>query len=495
MNILRYLTIHSECVIIFLIQDRCLTAKSVTIIKREVRYMTEYEWRDEYNIGVESIDKEHRELFSIINKLLIMKQDGKNTEWICNEGIKFFKNHAATHFANEEAYMASVNYSNIEQHTALHKGFTEITLPALEKELERTKFSRQALDHFIGVCAGWLIGHTLTEDLAITGRQGTDRWQNRFSGDEQNGIKKVVTQEIFNVFHAEAHLVSDSYSAERFGSGIYYRLVYGTDNADEKIEIMLVFEEQMIIGTMGKILRIHTNELDTMLVHATRYSARHLVNSVIECFSSLSEYKLEEEDFLSYNDFYNIMNKGNQQLSLLFDTEVGYFAYCMTAPHLVETGVGIPIISNHASADVAAYLNGRKEQQEESKREKRKKVLVVDDSAVVRETVKKLLSEEYDVSTADSGVAAIRTIALDTPDLVLLDYEMPVCDGRQTLEMLRSDEVFANVPVIFLTGRKDTSSMISVMPLKPSGYILKTSTAAQIKQEISDFFAKQNEKK
>ena len=41
------------------------------------------------------------------------------------------------------------------------------------------------------------------------------------------------------------------------------------------------------------------------------------------------------------------------------------------------------------------------------------------------------------------------------PDMVLLDYEMPVCDGRQTLEMLRSDPAFADLPVVFLTGRGD----------------------------------------
>ena len=115
---------------------------------------------------------------------------------------------------------------------------------------------------------------------------------------------------------------------------------------------------------------------------------------------------------------------------------------------------------------------------------------IVDDSATVREAMKLMLSKDYSVTAVESGVAAIRTIALDPPDLVLLDYEMPVCDGRQTLEMLRSDEVFANVPVIFLTGRKDPASMIGVMPLTPSGYILKTSKPAEIKKEIDDFFVK-----
>lgn len=110
--------------------------------------------------------------------------------------------------------------------------------------------------------------------------------------------------------------------------------------------------------------------------------------------------------------------------------------------------------------------------------------MVVDDSAVLREGMRKVLSEDYTVSTVDSGVSAIRSITLNPPDLVLLDYEMPICDGRQTLEMLRSEEAFNSVPVIFLTSRKDAKSVTSVIHLKPAGYPLKTANLNQIKKEV-----------
>lgn len=455
----------------------------------------EYVWRDEYNIGIDNIDSEHKQLFSIINKLLVMAKKGKDTEWICNEGIKFFRSHTDTHFKNEEAYMASINYDRLDEHKMIHKSFKEYTLPTLEKELERTNFSKTSLDHFLGVCAGWLIGHTLTDDMAIAGNGNAGRWKKLLTGEEQEDIKKAVAQQIFNIFHVEAHLMSDRYGAEKFGNGIYYRLVYSAPDIDEKLEIVLVFEEQMIINTVGKVLGLHTNELDTMLLHATRYSARQLVKNIVDCFPNLSNYGLEEEDFLTYTDFYNLMVKCDHQLSLLFDTGVGYFACCMIAPHLLESGIGTSIMSDNAAIEVENFLNKHREKAEKNKKNPRKKILIVDDSATVREAVKLMLSKDYSVTAVDSGVAAIRTIALDTPDLVLLDYEMPVCDGRQTLEMLRSDEVFANVPVIFLTGRKDPTSMIGVMPLKPSGYILKTSKPAEIKKEIDEFFAKANPKK
>ena len=103
-----------------------------------------------------------------------------------------------------------------------------------------------------------------------------------------------------------------------------------------------------------------------------------------------------------------------------------------------------------------------------------------------------LLEEHYDLTEAASSVSAIKKIAKDRPNLVLLDYEMPVCDGRQALEMIRSDEDIADIPVMFLTGRGDKESVKKVMALKPEGYLLKTMPDEAIKKSIDDFFVKRN---
>ena len=116
------------------------------------------------------------------------------------------------------------------------------------------------------------------------------------------------------------------------------------------------------------------------------------------------------------------------------------------------------------------------------------KILVVDDSSTMRQHIKELLCEDYNISLVDSGIAAIRSISLNMPDLVLLDYEMPICDGRQTLEMLRSEKAFENIPVIFLTGRNDVESVKKVKSLNPAGYLLKNLSSEDIKAYIDTFF-------
>ena len=87
---------------------------------------------------------------------------------------------------------------------------------------------------------------------------------------------------------------------------------------------------------------------------------------------------------------------------------------------------------------------------------------------------------------------AIKYLTQSRPDLILLDYEMPVCDGKQVLEMIRAESDFSDVPVIFLTSKGDRESVLNVMALKPSGYLLKTLPPEQIVESIDKFFAKKS---
>ncbi len=448
-----------------------------------------FEWRDEFEIGVTAIDKDHQQLFKIINRLFALQAEGKSSQWACQEGLKFFKAHALTHFMDEEKYMASIRYGGLEHHRLVHQTFRDQTLPALEQELEQTGYSQEAVDHFLGVCAGWLIGHTLTEDRAIVQNQ-LGKWTTLLPGEEREAMKKVIVQLVFDMFHLESQVISDIYGGERFGTGVYYHMVYGRPGEEEKLEVILIFEEELLINTVGKIMGIQTNLLDNMLIHAVRYTARQFSDRVLECFPSMEGYRLEEDDLLTYKQFHKIIDKEPPQVSLLLNTGAGYFAHCTIAPHLLEEGIGTPLSNDNAVAEVEKYLTRRRAKEESIRETHKQKILVVDDSATLRQGMKQMLEKDYLVSVAESGVAAIRAITLNPPDLVLLDYEMPICDGRQTLEMLRSEEAFANIPVIFLTGRRDPESMIKVMPLNPSGYLLKNSKPEKIKKEIDDFMQK-----
>ena len=442
---------------------------------------TQFVWKDEYNIGVEMIDKEHQRLFKIINKLFVFREEEKDSQWTCQEGIKYFRSHAMKHFMDEEAYMLSIGYEGLEQHRLIHKGFRENTLPALEQELERTGYAPDAVNHFLGVCAGWLIGHTLTEDRAIVGT-APSKWVGLLPEVRQVAMKEVIVKLLNELFQLNARVISESYGGEKFGKGIYYRLVYGSENA-EKWEFFLIYEEKVLLNTMGRILGCESGKVDTMLMNATRYTARQFVERIMAHFYPNKKIEVLEENLLNYEQFQRMFGRQSLQYGLLFDTGEGYFAFCLTAPHLLDQKGGAPIKVENAMDEIKKYLGHTEEAG-------RKKILVVDDSGIMLQAMKELLQTDYQVSLARSGMAALRSMVLDRPDLVLLDYEMPVCDGRQVLEMIRSEEELKDIPVIFLTGRYDKESVSRVVSLKPAGYLLKTMNPGEIKKNVDEFMKK-----
>lgn len=119
-----------------------------------------------------------------------------------------------------------------------------------------------------------------------------------------------------------------------------------------------------------------------------------------------------------------------------------------------------------------------------------KKIMVVDDSEVMLTLAKSWLSDKYDVTLANSGTMAIKYLSLDRPDLILLDYEMPIVSGKTIFEMIRSEADFASIPVIFLTGQNDKQTIMEVLELKPEGYLLKSMEPGEIIKAVDDFFFK-----
>ena len=130
----------------------------------------------------------------------------------------------------------------------------------------------------------------------------------------------------------------------------------------------------------------------------------------------------------------------------------------------------------------------RKYMEDNTGENRKKTVLIVDDDITYMRTVYEWLREDYHVGMAASGVQAISYLARNKADLVLLDYEMPIANGPQVLEMLKSDSETDHIPVMFLTGHGDRESVMSVIGLKPADYLLKTIDKPTLLKKLSDFF-------
>ena len=125
--------------------------------------------------------------------------------------------------------------------------------------------------------------------------------------------------------------------------------------------------------------------------------------------------------------------------------------------------------------------------------EEQKLILLVDDDIMYLKMLHGALMKYYRIAVAKNGDQALAYLKKNKPDLVLLDYFMPVKSGREVFQIMQNDPETMDIPVIFLTGANDSESVMEVLKLKPAGYVFKSTSLKDIFDTIYNFFKKQDE--
>ncbi|KAB1438045.1 bacteriohemerythrin [Candidatus Galacturonibacter soehngenii] len=127
-----------------------------------------YEMKDEYYIGVEAIDKQHKELFHIADEAYMLLKD----EFIVDKFdeivaiIGKLKDYAAQHFADEEAYMLSIGHKKFFSQKAEHTEFLEKIDSIDFENMDRNQL--QALVDILEFLNDWLVHHILEKDKLLS---------------------------------------------------------------------------------------------------------------------------------------------------------------------------------------------------------------------------------------------------------------------------------------------------------------------------------------
>lgn len=113
------------------------------------------------------------------------------------------------------------------------------------------------------------------------------------------------------------------------------------------------------------------------------------------------------------------------------------------------------------------------------------KVLVVEDDAANRTLLRRLLEAEgYAVTTVTDGAAAVRTVPLEQPDLVLLDVGLPGVDGFEVTRRLRTNPRLATLPILLLTGRTSLDDVVTGLDAGADDFITKPFARAELLARI-----------
>jgi DNA-binding response OmpR family regulator len=105
------------------------------------------------------------------------------------------------------------------------------------------------------------------------------------------------------------------------------------------------------------------------------------------------------------------------------------------------------------------------------------RILLVEDDAAIRSTLTRGLGEQGAIVTAvGSAVDALRSLATDKPDAVLLDLGLPDLDGSDVLTLIRSS---SDLPVVIATARDDEQEIVRLLDAGADDYLVKPFAAAQ----------------
>lgn len=111
-------------------------------------------------------------------------------------------------------------------------------------------------------------------------------------------------------------------------------------------------------------------------------------------------------------------------------------------------------------------------------------ILVVDDDKANLMIAQRLLTEEYRVAAVNSGELAMRYLGKNTPDLILLDIQMPEMDGFEVMRRIQEDSDWCRIPVIFLTADRSEQTEEACFKMGAVDYIGKPFVPAIMLQRV-----------
>lgn len=288
-----------------------------------------FEWKDDYKIGVEIIDNAHKQLFSIVSRILKNFTDAnfEKNKMTCIEAIKYLKNYTIQHFAEEEEYQRSIGYSGYVNHKKVHDNMRDVVVPALEREITQSCYSRESMEHFVGACAGWLAAHVLIEDQAITGKVPS-KWKNVADSEKAQMLEDIFKTINNGSFHISTTLVSEKYQGYELGNLYCYRDKFKTET-NEEYTIITAMEQTLLGHIMTSIMNRKVFDLDDVMAPMVKEMFKAFNRDMLSAFLPHTLVNLNST-VLPQNDFYAGFRNVYPDYSMLWRSDYGYIALCIS---------------------------------------------------------------------------------------------------------------------------------------------------------------------
>ena len=288
-----------------------------------------FEWKNDYNIGVEIVDKAHKQLCSILNRLIDNLQwgDPQSNKRTCMEAIKYLKDYTIKHFAEEEEYQKSIGFHGYAKHKQMHDNMRDIVIPALEREMESKDYSLASIKHFTGAYAGWFMHHVLIDDQAIVGKVRS-KWLYSANADKVSILEDRAKVLIYGMFQMQAELVSHQYDGYEIEEAFYCEALFTDESESVVYRGTLAIEMELLLASLSVIMNKEIKEIDDVIAPLAMTMASSFISDVTKAFAA-KHLTTIKTTVLQRADFYAEFDDVYPDYSLLWRTNCGYFAFCL----------------------------------------------------------------------------------------------------------------------------------------------------------------------
>ena len=275
-------------------------------------------WKERYKVGIKLVDTQHKQLFDTSEKLIhiLESEDAQAKKQECKKVIIFLKDYAVNHFAEEEGYMLSTNYSDIERHKILHKVFIN-TVHALEKKLIDSDFPIETIKEVVGFLTTWFIYHIAKVDqqLGKAEKIADDK------AETKSSYLDCFAQSVKNVLDMMVGISADNISYDPYPASkddIFVKIgLIGDYHGDA----VFTFSKKITLGLIKAMTSIDLSEIDELAYSALREITNIIsgnASALISASGKVSDIKPPE----IITDYEGVSDKN----AFYFDTQLGCLA-------------------------------------------------------------------------------------------------------------------------------------------------------------------------
>lgn len=288
----------------------------------------DFQWNEEFNLGVESLDKQHMQTFSDIRRLMsaLSLNDYEESKRIGNEILKGLESGIVDHFHEEELYMIENEYRGYHMHKECHEHFLNVMLPSCRMELEAAHYSERALREFSATVLGWLISHIIIDDRAITNR-AVNKWNVDSTVDPKELLNKELTHFMDLECGIGVSLKSTNYKGVPIENGYFTEFSY-----DDGTEVIVGASEAIVCKMSAPLLGRPDNPFDKLTEHSYKQVAITIAKAVLITLAPEKDFSFMSQRTLDSYSFVQMFKKTNWDYSLLWESDLGDQILCVSFP-------------------------------------------------------------------------------------------------------------------------------------------------------------------